>query len=157
PPALFDALHRSTATDPADRHPDVTSWLADIETALAPPQPPAPEPPAPEARPDPRPAAPRRRWRLAAVVVLAAVLAARAGGLAGAVLGAGAPARAEQAAIAVTGRGEVAVGQQAAFSAVTEQVETWVWTLPTGQHVVGDPSVVMTPTAPGQATLVLRA
>src|SRR5699024_3912028 len=40
PPALFDALHRSTATDPADRHPDVASWLADIETALRPPQPP---------------------------------------------------------------------------------------------------------------------
>ena len=41
PESLFTALRRSTARSPAERHPDVATWLADVENALAPPAPPA--------------------------------------------------------------------------------------------------------------------
>ncbi|MGC0142815.1 serine/threonine-protein kinase [Pseudactinotalea sp. Z1732] len=187
PEALFEALRRSTATDPADRHPDVACWLADVEAASMPPAPTAvsaPPAPAGHAPSEPRDpgtdaAAPtsadagasgaastsapsrqprhRRRWPLFTVALLAVVLAAGAGWLAGSLLGPGPTDRSGQAGIAITGPSEVAVGQPATFSAEADQVEGWVWTLPTGQHLVDHPSVSITAAAPGRATVVLRA
>ncbi|MGC0250167.1 serine/threonine-protein kinase [Pseudactinotalea sp. Z1748] len=188
PEALFEALRRSTATDPADRHPDVASWLADIEVASMPPAPSAvsAQPaPADHVAAGPRgsgtaaaaPASadagtsgagsssaarrhhprPRGRWPLIAVALIAVGLAAGAGWLAGSLLGPGPTDRSGQAGIAITGPSEIAVGQPATFSAEAAQVESWVWTLPTGQHLVDHPSVSITAAAPGRASVVLRA
>lgn len=151
PPALFQALHRSTATDPADRHPDVASWLTAVEAALAPAPPASADSSSTLSR-----TRPRRRWRVPAGVLLAVVLVG-AGWLAGSLLGPGPTDRSGQAVIAIAGPSEMTVGEQATFSASTEQVDTWVWTLPTGEHLVGEPSVTITATAPGRATVVLRA
>src|SRR5690625_5212589 len=155
PSALHTALARSTAHDPEDRHPDVAAWLADVEASLAPP---AVTPPGPAAgdAPTPLPQSRRRRALLGAVaLVLAALLGGVGGvGLAG---GLGTPDRAAGAAVAVDGPTRVAVGEEAIFTAVVEGVESWVWTMPDGTHVVDLPSVSTTARSPGSGRLVLRA
>ena len=163
PPALLAALARSTADDPADRHPDVARWLADVEAALAPPVPmtaiglppssaSGPGPAAIPASPSPR----RRRTVLATLVALG--LGLGGGMLLGTQLaGQQAPASVGSAAVAVDGPAEITVGQEVRFTADVEGVESWVWTLPTGAHVVDEPSVSVTARSPGSATVVLRA
>ncbi len=155
PSALHTALARSTAHDPEDRHPDVAAWLADVEASLAPP---AVTPPGPAAgdAPTPLPQSRRRRALLGAVaLVLTALLGGVGGvGLAG---GLGTPDRAAGAAVAVDGPTRVAVGEEATFTAVVEGVESWVWTMPDGTHVVDLPSVSTTARSPGSGRLVLRA
>lgn len=151
PPALTAALRRSTAHAPDRRHPDTAAWLADVEAALAPP----PEPAAPTAG-GPAPGRPRRARLGAALAVLLAVAVGVVGGiqLAG---GWGTPQRSGPAAIAIDGPAEITVGQEATFSAVVEGVETWVWTMPTGAHVLDEPSVTTTARSTGSARVVLRA
>ncbi|WP_152187820.1 serine/threonine-protein kinase [Georgenia satyanarayanai] len=151
-PALLTALRRSTADDPEDRHPDVASWLTDVEAALTPPPPPASERPAPA--PD------GRRWRRGAVLgaSLALVLAV-VGGLVGGtwIAGGGVPDRSGSATVAVEGPSEITVGEQATFTALVEGVDSWVWTMPSGSLVLDEPDVSTTARSPGTARVVLRA
>lgn len=158
PESLFTALRRSTARSPAERHPDVATWLADVENALAPPAPPAGPPsvePGTAAAAGGGSTGRRRRPALAAAGL---ALAALLGGVGGSQLaGDGAPAGSGTATVAVEGPAEVAVGQDARFTAVVEGVESWVWTLPTGAHVLDEPSVSVTARSPGSASVSLRA
>ena len=149
PPALDAALARSTAHDPADRHRDVSAWLTDVEAALAVPTPPEAPPPAPGSR----------RRRPVVGIALAVALAALLGLVGGHLLagGQGAPDRAGAAAIAIEGPAQITVGQPATFTAVVEGVDSWVWTMPTGAHVLDSPAVSTTASSPGSARIVVRA
>ena len=43
------------------------------------------------------------------------------------------------------------------FTAEVEGVDSWVWTLPTGEHLVDAEQAMLTASGPGRAELVLRA
>ncbi len=148
PDSLDRALRRSTAPDPDDRHPDVAAWLADVEGALAPPAPPR--------QPKSADVSGRRRRPRHVVAALLAAVVGLVGGLqlAG---DPGPPARSGDAAIAIDGPAEIAVGQEATFVAVVEGVDTWVWTLPTGGHLLDTPRVTTTARSSGTGRVVLRA
>lgn len=156
PPGLFTALDRSTATDPEERHPDVADWLADVETALA--APPRSPTPSPDPATLPAPTAPARRRRPLAAVVLGcvALILGLLGGtwLAG---GLGPTASAGGATVAVSGPAAISVGEATTFAAEVQGVDSWVWTLPTGEHVLDEPTVTVTARSSGSARLVLRA
>ncbi|MEE6280707.1 serine/threonine-protein kinase [Georgenia sunbinii] len=171
PGELFTALDRSTAQQPADRHPDVAAWLADVEGALASPEPvpagvaepdptvdhsPSTSPPADAAAADRSAARPRRR-RTVVGALATLLLGVIVGVVVGLQLAAGPPASAGAAAVAVDGPAEVTVATPATFTAVTSGVESWVWTLPTGEHVLDEPTVTVTARSPGDAVVVLRA
>ena len=49
------------------------------------------------------------------------------------------------------------MGEQAVFTAEVEGVDSWVWTLPTGEHLVDAEQATLTASGPGRAELVLRA
>lgn len=180
PQALFTVLARGTATDPAHRHPDVAAWLADVEEALAPPPPPPPPAPLPSAPagahgvpgaggghgepgahaasgapgvPHPRP----RRLRLGLIALLSLLVVGVAGFIGGLRFDDGPPAQSGDAVIAIEGPEQLVVGEQATFTAATEGVNSWVWTLPTGAHIVDEPTTSMTATTPGSARVILQA
>lgn len=174
PAGLAPALRRSQADDPADRHPDVASWLADIEAGLQPPAPPPPPPSSPDgsaaaapAQTSPQAFSPAsapdaarttRRWRLR--LLGAAVLAALVFGTLGALVGnrmqSGPSAQSSSASVAIAGPDQLDVGQEGTFTATATGLDSWVWTLPSGQNIVDEPSVSITARTPGSAELVLR-
>lgn len=69
----------------------------------------------------------------------------------------GPPAQSGDAVIAIEGPEQLVVGEQATFTAATEGVNSWVWTLPTGAHIVDEPTTSMTATTPGSARVILQA
>lgn len=168
PEELTRVLRRGQADDPADRHPDVAGWLADIETALRPPEPdndPHPDPAAGtddtdgsgSATPQETSAATGRPLlRLVVVTVLAAL----AFGALGAYLGHrwrdGPPSQSASATVAIEGPDRVAAGEEVTFSATTTGLDSWVWTLPSGQHIIDEETITMTAQTAGWAELVLR-
>ncbi|MFC7405279.1 serine/threonine-protein kinase [Georgenia alba] len=148
PPSLMAALRRSTAEDPADRHRDVRAWLADVEASL--------EPYPPGRLPGRRAGRPPRRGAIALTALLALVLGALGGYLATTWLDRPV-ARSGDASIAIEGPARTAVGEEAVFRATVAGPESWVWTLPTGEHVVDSDEVALTARSAGQAEVVLRA
>lgn len=172
PAALDRVLERGLHDDPGARQSDATTWLSEVEQALVPDSAPvapasalpatAPssssgEPdraPGPSASPTPgtrigRPAA------LAALIVVAVLIGLGLGAVLG--LGSGPPPAAAGASLAIEGPQEITVGQEAVFTAQVEGVDSWVWSLPTGTHVVDAEQTVLTASGTGTAEVVLRA
>lgn len=160
--ALTAALERSLATDPADRHQDVAAWLREVEGALQPEPEPEPES-EPEAEPATtevsghagatRPHTSTLRW---VPVALVALLLGLLGGWL--VRGSGEPPAATSTArIEIEGPSQVEVGEEATFTLRHLGVGSWVWVLPTGEHVTDRESLTLTPTSPGRATVVVDA
>lgn len=100
-------------------------------------------------------ASPRRRALLIALPALTLGLGLGAGSLLG--LDASAPSAAGDSSLAIAGPDEIQVGEQAVFTAEVEGVDSWVWTLPTGEHLVDAEQATLTASGPGRAELVLRA
>lgn len=155
PPALKEALERGQAEDPDDRFPDVASWLAAIRKAVEPPpwRPAAPE--AAETGSSPTPPA-RRRF---AATVVAALVAVVLGVTAGWVLrGLGGPSSStDSASLQIVGPDEASVGERVTFSVEHSGVDSVVWTLPTGGHIVGHDAVTLTADSAGTAKVSVAA
>ena len=152
PTALTDVLTRGMSTSPADRPPDVATWLADVERALQP----LPQPEARPARPAPGASGPHG-GRLA--ILLASVVAALVVGLTGGLLLSGpdeAPSRTSLASVAIDGPAQVTVGEEVTFTASVSGLESWIWTLPSGRYVPDLPTVTITARTPGPSHLTLR-
>ena len=98
---------------------------------------------------------PRRRALLLALPALALGAGLGAGALLG--LDAAAPSAAGGSAISIAGPEEIRVGEEAVFTAEVEGVDSWVWTLPTGAHLVDAEQAPLTASGPGRAEVVLRA
>lgn len=98
---------------------------------------------------------PRRRALLVALPALALGVGLGAGSLLG--LDASAPSAAVDSSLAIAGPDEIRVGEQAVFTAEVQGVDSWVWTLPTGEHLVDAQQATLTASGPGRAELVLRA
>ncbi|MGP5056093.1 serine/threonine-protein kinase [Brachybacterium paraconglomeratum] len=98
---------------------------------------------------------PRRRALLVALPVLALGVGLGAGSLLG--LDASAPSAAGDSSLAIAGPDEIRVGEQAVFTAEVQGVDSWVCTLPTGEHLVDEQQATLTASGPGRAELVLRA
>lgn len=170
PQALQDVLARGLSEDPGSRQAEATQWIAEIEEALAPPPPALPAGgTAPGADGDSAANAPagavagstradigpRRRALLVALPALALGVGLGAGALLG--LDASAPSAAGDSSLAIAGPDEIQVSEQAVFTAEVEGVDSWVWTLPTGEHLVDAEQATLTASGPGRAELVLRA
>lgn len=166
PDAFHDVLQQGMHMDPAARQQTVSQWRAEIEEALVPAPEPEPATPAPPPSADdfrtvmddhlPTPPA-RNQPRMTMAAITGAVLLA-AGLLLGLLLGSDRPESAvDGAAIDISGPEEVAVGEAATFTAETEGLNSWVWSLPTGTHVVDDPETTITATEPGSTEIILRA
>lgn len=160
PDTVRDVLDRGQADDPEHRQPDVTTWLAEMERALGPADPePAQrsrqarvEPPGGRSR---RQVTPRAGWSLAAVA-LAALLLGTAGGWV--LRGPGDPPSATASArLEIEVPEEVQVGDPVTLTVRHLGVDSWVWLLPTGEHVVDAETVTLTPSGPGPATVSVRA
>ncbi|USQ78905.1 protein kinase [Ornithinimicrobium faecis] len=161
-PAAFQrVLKRGMSTSPERRQPDAASWLADVEQALAGPEP-RPEVSRAQSVPEPVPPAPTparsrpRRGALMGAVVVGALLV---GALTGYLLRTPEDpvSQAAGVTISVLGPEEVVVGEPASFTAQVEGVQSWTWLLPTGRYVSDESQVALTPTATGGAELILRA
>lgn len=100
-------------------------------------------------------ASPRRRALLVALPALALGVGLGAGALLG--LDASAPSAAGSSSLEIAGPEEIRVGEQAVFTAEMAGVDSWVWTLPTGEHLVDAQQATLTASGPGRAELVLRA
>ncbi|NDK31240.1 serine/threonine-protein kinase [Nesterenkonia haasae] len=164
PGAADKVIRRGMSAKPHRRQPNASVWLNELEDALAPPESAPEREPAAESTQD----APPTTWvgllRRRFVVVL--LLVAFAGGalLGGTLLGQWLSGGQEQSAaeaggatIGITGPEEVTVGESAVFNAEVSDLESWVWALPSGRHLADEPEVLLTPTAPGTAEIVLRA
>ncbi|MGP5129786.1 protein kinase domain-containing protein [Brachybacterium tyrofermentans] len=154
PSAFTRALARGRAENPRKRPEDVETWLASIEEALADPPAAAPDSPAPELAPAPRSTLRRRVLPAVALLIIGLLVG----------LGLGKPvwddapvAASDGASLAIDGPETLAEGESATYSADVTGVDSWVWTLPDGRHVVGERTVSLTPTSPGRADVVLRA
>lgn len=164
PEQLRTVLVRGQAHAPDDRQPDVVTWLAEVEEALEPPAPtPAVEPPVEAGvdHLDPRNGTLRRTaYRgsgrgLAALVLLALLLGLGGGWL---LRGSGdPPAATGSARVQIEAPEQVRVGEPATFALRHLGVDSWVWVLPTGEHVVDEESVTVTPTGAGTARLSVRS
>ncbi|MDN6124821.1 MAG: hypothetical protein L0I80_13285 [Brevibacterium sp.] len=67
------------------------------------------------------------------------------------------PAQIASSSIDISGPEEIEVGDPAVFSASTDGVNSWVWTLPNNRYVADQGQVTVTPTSPGTAVVVLRS
>ena len=67
------------------------------------------------------------------------------------------PAQIASSSIDITGPDEIEVGQPAVFTAETDGVNSWVWTLPSHRYVSDQATVTITATSPGTAVVVLRS
>lgn len=174
PQALQEVLARGLSEEPDVRQAGATQWIAEVEEALAAPPPAASavEPAAADrttthttasqdthdttgAAANGPTGSPRRRALLVALPVLALGVGLGAGSLLG--LDASAPSAAGNSSLAIAGPEEIQVGEQAVFTAEVQDVDSWVWTLPTGEHLVDEQEATLTASAPGRAELVLRA
>lgn len=178
PVELTAALDRSRAQDPQDRHPDVASWLADLEAAVRPPAavatPTGPAAAEGDAVPGSAPTAvtsllPEQpvaqvtagtmRGRRLGILLVVSVVALVVGVLGGYLLGQGtgaAPAQTPLASVEITGPTDLTVGAAATFTAEVTGLESWVWTLPSGRYVLDAPAITVTPETAGPSHLVLR-
>lgn len=167
PDALTQTLDRGRAVDPEDRHPDVAAWLVAVEAALAPPAPAGTTttsrssqegvagPADASARGRPATSARRPVLPVLALVVGALLLGLLGGWL---VARAGGPGEATTTArIEIEGPDTVMVGEPATFTLRHLGVSSWVWVLPTGQHVADQESITLTPSGPGASTVTVRA
>lgn len=163
---LHRALSRGMQTDPGRRQPDTSTWLSEVEDALALPEPALPpEVNSPqdgtEQAPGSLSARPRgslRRRVLTAGLVLLLVLALGAlGGYSLRGPGEGPPSSYEEVSLGIEGPAEITVGESATFTAEIEGAESWVWVLPTGTHIADEQDAVLTPTSAGTAEVILRA
>lgn len=144
---LGPVLGRSLSVDPGRRHQDVRHWLRDVERALAPARATGPSTPQTGRSPG--------RRALLVVPLLVLLLGLGAGWL---LRGAGSPPEATRTArIAVEGPVSTTVGEQATFTLRHLGVESWVWVLPTGEHVVDQESITLTPSGSGRAVLTVSA
>lgn len=144
---LEPVLGRSLSVDPGRRHQDVRHWLRDVERVLAPAR--ATEPSTPRTS-----RSPGRRARLV-VPLLVLLLGLGAGWL---LRGDGSPPEATRTArITVEGPTSTTVGEQTTFTLRHSGVDSWVWVLPTGEHVVDQESLTLTPSGPGWAVLTVSA
>lgn len=163
PEALPTALRRSLADAPMERHPDVAAWLADVEASLATgegAEEPVPAHTAASGSPQhPVSGAANRTssWRRWAVTLLAGLLLGTGLGV-GATRWVDAPTAATQSArIAIEGPERIEVGAPATFTARLDGVGSWVWVLPTGEHVANTETVTITARTAGSAVLTLRS
>lgn len=174
PEEFFTAVRRSHAADPEQRHRDVAAWLTEIERALVVATTPAgfAEPPAgpavpggarvgagtaPDVAGDVRPAGrPRaRRWARGALLVMVTALLGLGGGWW--MSSSGPPSSSGEALVAISGPETAEVGVPVSFTAQTEGVSSWGWSLPTGSFEADAERVTLTATSRGAAELVLRA
>jgi hypothetical protein len=167
-PELEEVVARGLSEDPGARQAEATEWIAELEEALAPP-PPATPTCDPASAPVPHDSAddtdgttedgaersPRRRALLIALPVLTLGVGLGAGALLG--LDSAAPSAAGDSTISIAGPEEIRVGEEAVFTAEVEGVDSWVWTLPTGAHLVDAEQIPLTASGPGRAEVVLRA
>jgi hypothetical protein len=167
-PELEEVVARGLSEDPGARQAEATEWIAELEEALAPP-PPATPTCDPASAPVPHDSAddadgttedgaersPRRRALLIALPVLTLGVGLGAGALLG--LDSAAPSAAGDSTISIAGPEEIRVGEEAVFTAEVEGVDSWVWTLPTGAHLVDAEQIPLTASSPGRAEVVLRA
>lgn len=58
--------------------------------------------------------------------------------------------------MAIEGPTVMRVQETATFTAETEGLSSWVWTLPSGRYLVDQPTVTITASTPGAAQLLLR-
>lgn len=160
PKEFHKVIKRGMEPKPARRQRDAAAWLAEIEEALALPE---PEPQAVTSA-EVAPAPQRRSLGVMGKAVIGVLL------IAALALGAGLgylfspddeeqwPATSEEgASLSISGPEEVEVGEEAVFTADVEDLESWVWWLPTGEHVAEEDEVSMVPTSPGSAEVILRA
>ncbi|MGP5290753.1 serine/threonine-protein kinase [Brachybacterium sp. AOP42-E1-35] len=168
PAALHRTLERGLQEDPGARQADATTWLGEVEEALALETAPAAHEPSAASPVGPEPSSAsslsasagvgyrlRRRAVLGALLVLALVTGLGLGSrldLRGAV-----PSAAGGVSLAIEGPDEVRVGEEAVFTAEVEGADSWVWSLPTGSHLVDAEQTVLTASGPGTAEVVLRA
>ncbi|QGH68184.1 serine/threonine-protein kinase [Pseudactinotalea sp. HY158] len=156
PSTLSVALRRSLAADPAARHPDTASWLADVRSALVPTRLGPGVPSVGEPRVPRRPRG-RRGHRVAGVVAAGALVI---GGTIGAGLThwfGGTPDHTGAARISITGPGSVPVGEGASFTAEVHGADTWVWILPDGRYVLDQTEVSLTANSAGTADVTIHA
>lgn len=152
PEQLDQVLQRSLHRDPEQRHPDVFTWLSDVEGALAPPTHSVPTPTNENAG-DRAPGMKRRLW-WAVTCLLALGLGfglefARGDGLP--------PEATATAAIEIEGPVTATVGEPTTFTLRHIGTESWVWGLPTGRYVTGDQSVTLIPSSPGASQVTVNA
>lgn len=172
PSAFTKVLRRGMADRPKRRQSDAQEWLQEVEDALAPP-------PAEvtsgsdrqdsveesETEAEARAAATVKRGRLLRRflrgLVIVGLVVALAGGV---LLGRWAfgdsdppPAQIASSSVDITGPDEIEVGKPAVFTAETDGVSSWVWTLPSHRYVADQGSVTITPTSPGTAVVILRS
>ena len=147
PAGLGTVLDRGQALDPADRQPDVETWLAQVRGAL--------EPMAEDRSAPAVGVGGRRRRRLGAL--LATLLLALGAAVGWGVAAAGPDDRTAGASLGIDGPQELTTGTSATFTVRQDGLRSWVWLLPDGRYVSDEPSVTLTPTLPGQARLVLTA
>ena len=172
PSALTKVLKRGMADRPKRRQANAQEWLKEVEEALAPPPPEVPAEPdeqasAVEADTDStaRSVASVKRGRIVRRLQRALVLAGLVIALVGGVLlgrwafeGSGTPpAHIASSSIDITGPDEIEVGQPAVFTAETDGVDSWVWTLPSHRYVSDQGTVTITATSPGTAVVILRS
>ena len=67
------------------------------------------------------------------------------------------PASTGTASVSIEGPATTTTGQAATFTLERTGVESWVWVLPSGEFVVDQESVTLTPSGPGRATVTVRA
>lgn len=156
PAALTRVLERGQAELPADRHPDVATWLAEVEEALA------PEPTDAGATPSEVTTAPtgtaslgRRLGILLAAVAAGIVLGVLAARLLAPWDG-DPPPRTALASVAIDGPTDLTVGEEVTFTAEVTGLDSWVWTLPSGRYVLDLETVTLTPQTAGPSHLTLR-
>src|SRR5699024_6915825 len=158
PEAFHAVLHRGMRTDPGARQQTVAQWLEEIETALVPKPPVNPPPsnlgtqeniatqldsPHSTVRPLPDfiPTTSGTSTVRTSTLLLSglAVLTGIIGLVAGLFLSSDRhPATIDDISIAIDGPEEVTVGEPVTFTAETQGVDSWVWALPTGTHLVDD-------------------
>lgn len=171
PHEFHDVIKRGMETKPKKRQKDVAQWLAEIEEALKREDPDekhsvgqTPMVPGPQQNTlqgeAPRPRRTTRKARLILAAVLAVVFL-----VGGAVLWAWVgpekvaetPSSSGNASVNIEGPEEVSVGETADFTAETEGVDSWSWSLPNGRHVAEEDEVSVVPSSPGTAEVVLRS
>lgn len=186
PPGFDEVIRTGMSTAPEDRQPGALAWLDQVEHALAPPlrpepasgsaqatgrsgtapagAPSTPGDPTTQHSPATHAAAsarmPRRLTRLQRILIAGlAALALVVGMLLGTRLTGdpSPPSHLGSASIAISGPSKIAVGEKAEFTAETDGVESYGWTLPDHRFVADQGTVSVTAKSPGRAVVVLRS